>query len=90
MALEMQGQFVMCSSEAVCKKGGNNEPLVCVGLTEKNEVPELNFTRSQSYECQSNNVASQSLKLKRVANMRPILPSINVSKPPANFNQTLP
>ena len=44
-AYKMQGQFALCSSEQI----GQNEakiPLICEGLTEKNELPELNFTRS--------------------------------------------
>ena len=46
-AFKMQGQFALCSSEAmVSKNEATNEPLMCEGLTEKDVLPELNCTRS--------------------------------------------
>lgn len=47
-AYNKQGQFALCSSEAVSKNQDRPAPLICVGLTEKQEIPELNLARSQS------------------------------------------
>ena len=51
----------------------------------------MNFTRSQSYNAATTiNTANKTLAPKVSVNLRPLLPTINVSKPHATFNFTVP